>query len=114
MPPPRSQPPPMVARGTPDLFTAAVHWATQYGDRWGYDEAAGWRQWVGTHWALVARPSTALDQQAIAVMLDLHMPIQSDSRLDSLMRLAASQCARCFGLSRAGCCARLKRSNVGP
>jgi putative DNA primase/helicase len=86
----------VAARGTPDLLTAAVHWATQYGDTWGYDEVAGWRQWIGTYWALVSRPSTALDQQAITVMTDLYMPIQSDSRIDSLTRLAATQCVRIF------------------
>jgi putative DNA primase/helicase len=96
MPTPRSQPPPMTARGMPDLLTAAVHWATQYGNMWGYDEAAGWRQWTGTHWVLVPRPSTLLDQQAITVLTDLSMPIQSDSRLDSLARLAATQCVRSF------------------
>jgi len=99
MPPATSRPPPLSAYGTPDLLAAAVHWAAQYGDTWGYDEASGWRQWVGTHWALVPRPSTILDQQAITVLTDLHMPIQSDSRLDSLVRLAATQCVRSFDLA---------------
>lgn len=96
MPPTVSRPPPIPARGMPDLFTAAVHWALQYGDTWGYDEIAGWRQWTGTHWQLVPRPSTLLDQHAITVLTDLHMPIQSDSRIDSLIRLAATQCVRVF------------------
>src|SRR5689334_11694589 len=96
MPPTTAPPPPVAARGMPDLLSAAVHWAAQYGDRWGYDEAAGWRQWTGTHWALVPRPSTLLDHQAISVLTDLHMPIQSDSRIDSLLRLATSQCVRAF------------------
>src|SRR5262249_26471778 len=60
------------------------------------DESAGWRQWTGTHWALVPRPSAVLDQQAITVLTDLYMPIQSDSRIDSLIRLAATQCIRSF------------------
>src|SRR5262245_7015234 len=96
MSPPSAQRSPVQARGMPDLLTAAVYWATQYGDTWAYDEAAGWRQWTGTHWALVPRNSTLLDQHAITVLTDLHIAIQSDSRIDSLVRLAATQCLRLF------------------
>lgn len=80
-----------------DIYMAARRWAKVYGDVWSHDDVAGlWRHWTGTHHQEVPQLSTALDKQAIAVLLGSRMPVGSGGRLTSVIRFAATLCTREF------------------
>lgn len=83
--------------GEPDLLDAAQYWQYYYDDIWAYDQTAErWRRWAGTHWEAEGERSIRLDGQAAQVLRTLGMKITSNGKVDGVIRLAATQCARDF------------------
>lgn len=81
----------------PDLLDAAQYWQYYYDDLWAYDRAGErWRCWAGTHWESEGGRSIRLDGQAAQVMRELGLRITSSSRVDGVIRMAATQCGRDF------------------